>query len=465
MKLRTKLTVICAALLILTTTVVTGVLLWQVRGQAYQTLTERTVEQLEKLNYSFGEDRSKAQAATGTEDAKKVMLRYYFENRNIPGSVLVMNGEPLSAPTPFNPREYLNVKLGEGVRVVRCVVAGRHYLIAGRAADIEPNQYQLYIVTSADFIEENMMELISQFAVFTVSVCLIGLLILWWVIRRALVPLSVMQDTTNRIASGNYDERVTISSGDEIGLLAENFNLMAQSVEGHIRSLKSQNERQQLFIGAVTHELKTPLTSLLLNVNTLRTVFLPEEKQEELLEAMDAQLKFLEQMVHKLLKLLSMKKSSKIRETSVSELLNRVETLARPIMRKYGTELKICAEDISMPIDPDLMCSAIINLIENSAKASKPGQCITLTVRKDSIAVSDNGCGIAARDIDKITDPFYMGDSSRSKVNGGYGLGLALVKEIASTHGAQLDIQSNLGQGTNISIMFPESGNQTVKSQ
>lgn len=465
MKLKTKLTAICAALLILTTIVLTGAMLWQVRDQAYQSLTARTAEQLRELNDFFGEAHLKAQTAAGTEYAKRVMLRYYFKSHNIPGGVLVMNGELLSAPVSFNPRTYLDVKPGDGIQVVRCIIAGRHYLVTGQAIDIEPNPYQLYIVTNADFIAENMMELISRFAVFSVFMCLIGLFFLWWVIHKALAPLSIMQDTTNRIASGNYDERVTISSRDEIGLLAENFNQMAESVEGHIHSLKSQNERQQLFIGAVTHELKTPLTSLLLNVNTLRMVFLPEEKQEELLEAMDGQLTFLEQMVHKLLELLSMKQSSIIRDASVSELLSQVEALAQPIMHKYGTELEIHAAEISIPVDSDLICSAIINLIENSAKASKPGQRITLTIQKNSIIVSDQGCGIAPQDIDKITDPFYMGDPSRSKVNGGYGLGLALVKQIASVHDAKLNIQSDPGQGTEIALVFPESGNQTVKSQ
>lgn len=464
MKLRTKLTAICAVLLILTTTVLTGAMLWQVREQAYQSLTERTIEQLRDLDYSFGENRSKAQAAD-TEDSKKAMLRYLFESQGTAGGVLVMNGELLSAPTPFNPREYLDVKMLEGIRTARCVVGGRHYLITGRATEIEPDEYQLYIAASADFIEDNMMALFSRFAVFSFLVCVIGLVFLRWVIRKALEPLSTMQDTTNRIASGNYAERVAMSSKDEIGLLAENFNQMAQSVEGHIQSLKTQNERQRLFIGAVTHELKTPLTSLLLNVNTLRTVYLPEEKQEELLEAMDGQLSFLEQMVHKLLKLLSMKKTSKIRDTSVSELLTKVETLAQPIMQKFGTELEIHAEDVMFSIDIDLMCSAIINLIENSAKASKPGQHITLAVQKNSIKVSDYGCGIAAEDIDKITDAFYMVDPSRSKANGGYGLGLALVKEIADVHDARLDIQSRPGQGTDIALVFPEGSNITVKSQ
>ena len=83
---------------------------------------------------------------------------------------------------------------------------------------------------------------------------------------------------------------------------------MALAVETHVDTLREQNERQKLFVGAVTHELKTPLTSLLLNVNTLRNVYLPEEKQEALLTSMDAQLHWLETMVRKLLTLLSMKK-------------------------------------------------------------------------------------------------------------------------------------------------------------
>lgn len=464
MRLRTKLTVICACVLILTTTVLTAVMLLQVRGQAYQSLTQRTTEQLWELEYSFSEDRSRAETADSPE-AKKVMLRYYFESHSAPGGVLIMNEELLSARAPFNPRQYLDVKMMEGVRSVQCAVDGRHYLLVGHAVEIGADEYQLYIVTNADYIEENMRELISQFGLFSVLVCIVGLLFLWWVIHKALLPLSTMQDSTRRISSGNYEERLLIASADEVGLLAEDFNRMAASVEAHIQSLELQNERQKLFIGAVTHELKTPLTSLLLNVNTLRTVYLPEEKQEELLTAMDNQLQFLEQMVHKLLKLLSIKRTSDIQSASVSELLKQVEGLAQPIMRKYGTKLIICAEDISLPIDTDLICSAVINLIENSAKASAPGQSITLTVQNDTIMVSDQGCGIAAQDIDKITDPFYMGDPSRSKVSGGYGLGLALVKEIASVHGAELNIQSNPGQGTKISIVFPKGGNQTVKSQ
>ena len=112
-----------------------------------------------------------------------------------------------------------------------------------------------------------------------------------------------------------------------MGTLAGNFNRMALAVETHVDTLREQNERQKLFVGAVTHELKTPLTSLLLNVNTLRNVYLPEEKQEVLLTSMDAQLHWLETMVRKLLTLLSMKKNAKMAPVSVPELLTQVREL------------------------------------------------------------------------------------------------------------------------------------------
>ena len=78
------------------------------------------------------------------------------------------------------------------------------------------------------------------------------------------------------------------------------------------------------------------------------------------------------------------------------------------------------------------------------------------------LEVSDNGRGIPQKDLDRITEPFYMGDPSRSKGNGGSGLGLALVKEIAAVHKAVLDIQSTPGEGTTVRLVFPEDGNQTV---
>ncbi len=95
-------------------------------------------------------------------------------------------------------------------------------------------------------------------------------------------------------------------------MLALDFNRMALAVESYVAALQERTERQKLFTAAVTHELKTPLTSLLLNVNTLQTVYLPEENQAALLESMDHKLRWLDTMVRKLLMLLSVKKERRV---------------------------------------------------------------------------------------------------------------------------------------------------------
>ena len=90
---------------------------------------------------------------------------------------------------------------------------------------------------------------------------------------------------------------------------------------------------------------------------------------------------------------------------------------------------------------------------------------IHLCAEENVLEVSDSGRGIAQKDLERVTEPFFMCDPSRSKVTGGFGLGLALVKEIAAVHRAALDIQSTPGVGTTVRMTFPTNGNETVISQ
>lgn len=462
MKLRSKLTIICAVFLFLTTTVLSGAMLWQVRERSYENIAQRTKENLDEIREHFYEALTKRTQKTASKQAQKVLVQYYFRSNSTPGSVLVMNGEILSASTPVDPRPYLNPELTEDKQVVRCQENGIPYVIVGDSLNWNASQYTLYLVTDASYINRELMQLLNPFLLLALCASTLGLLGIQLVIRRTLNPLSQLQKTARHIAKGNYSQRVQITSRDEVGLLADHFNHMAEAVDAHIQTLTEQNIRQRLFIGGVTHEFKTPLTSLLLNVDTLRTVYLPEEKQQELLESMDGQLRWLEQMVHKLLKLISLEKSTKIVPASVSELLEQTKQLSLGAMKKYGTKLEISCQADFLPMDQDLLCSALVNLIENSAKASVPGQTIRLRAMETILEVSDQGRGIPPEALSRITEPFYMGDSSRSKIQGGFGLGLALVKEIAAVHKADLEIQSTLGAGTTVRLIFQANGNQTV---
>ena len=101
-------------------------------------------------------------------------------------------------------------------------------------------------------------------------------------------------------------------------------------------------------------------------------------------------------------------------------------------------------------VDPDLMESLLLNLIENAARASSPGETIFLTGKGSTILVEDQGCGIPEKEVGKITEAFYMVDKARSKSMGGSGLGLAICSRIALLHGAALKIESTPGEGTRV---------------
>ena len=452
MKLRTKLTALCAALLLLVAVSLTAAMLWQVRAQSYDMLLESTEKTFAELTSEFERSAYRDFPENGT--ALEVFLTFNFRSCGVPRSALLVDGKCLYAATPIAPEEYLDASNGTTASARACV-QGKHYLILGKTLDIREKTCRIYLVEDAGYIYAQLWQLSGRFALLALAIGLLGLGGVQLIISRALRPLSALTQAAERIAGGSYSQRVSVQSSDEVGRLAGNFNRMAAAVETHVDTLREQNQRQKLFIGAVTHELKTPLTSLLLNVNTLETVYLPEKKQEALLTSMDTQLHWLETMVKKLLTLLSMQKNARLSEYSVPELLEWVQTLTGPVCAKYGVSLKTVCHADTFSMDGDLMCSALVNLIENSAKASNPGDVIEVLADKKGFAVIDHGRGIPEKDLARVTDPFYMGDPSRSKQSGGFGLGLALVKEIAAVHGGRLEIESQPGQGTTARITLP----------
>lgn len=455
MKLETKLTALCAAVLCLVSVSLSGAMLWQVREQSYSSLLERSEDTLKELTDSFGQAVYHTNADLRDALSEKTFLSYCFRSAGVAGSALVVNGEILSASTPFAPQDYLTVEYTP--KSTRCSYQGKDYLILGKRMDIQEKQCLVYLAADATYIRSQLLQLAGRFALLALMIGLLGLCAVHWLLGRALKPLNALSEAADQIAAGSYSQRVPVQTGDEIGQLAGNFNRMASAVETHVCTLQEQNERQKLFIGAVTHELKTPLTSLLLDVNTLRTVYLTEEKREALLESMDVQLHWLETMVRKLLSLLSMKKNARFSLTSVPELLDQVQLLTKEICGKYGVSLEISCNTPGLSMDKDLICSALVNLIENSAKASQPGQKVLVTAEGSGFTVTDYGRGIPGKDLERVTDPFYMGDPSRSKANGGFGLGLALVREITQVHGGTLELKSVLGKGTTARLIL---GNQ-----
>ena len=124
-------------------------------------------------------------------------------------------------------------------------------------------------------------------------------------------------------------------------------------------------------------------------------------------------------------------------------------------LEKQNMKLCLNCEMDTLPMDFDLMRSALVNLVENARKASRDGQTIYLCAKNNTIEVRDFGQGIPPKELPRITEPFYMVDKSRSRKAGGVGLGLALVKRIVAMHGGKLSILSQIELGTCVEIELP----------
>ncbi len=164
----------------------------------------------------------------------------------------------------------------------------------------------------------------------------------------------------------------------------------------------------------------------------------------------------MERLSSKLMSLMGLYENDSIllEEVSIKELFEQAAELEAYHLKEKGIQLKVSCNMKSKKVDRDLFISLLINLIDNGIKASRKGDVIWLEGTENRIVVRDQGCGISKEEISQVREAFYMVDKSRSRKDGGCGLGLALCDKIAALHNARLLIESELGKGTSVSIIF-----------
>lgn len=274
-------------------------------------------------------------------------------------------------------------------------------------------------------------------------------------------PLKKLQQTTNQIAKGNLDMRndnsLKIMKSPELVALATDFNHMTDKIENYIKKLEDYNERQEDFISRFTHELKTPLTSIIGYADILRTYDIEPKKRYELANYIFKEGKRLEDLSFHLLNLIILKQDEfPFKEYNSKQLFRELTQTLAILLKKYNIKLELEIEEVNIFIEPVLLKSLLYNLVDNACKASEENNKIIISgIKQDNlytISVQDFGKGIDEEHLKKVTEPFYMVDKSRARKQGGAGLGLALCKEIAALHKSELLITSKLGVGTKISF-------------
>lgn len=330
---------------------------------------------------------------------------------------------------------------------------GRHYYVFRSPSFLG---LQLYHITDVTEVYRSLAALALIMALVTLGITGTAMLTLWIALRRMMQPLHELNESARRMAEGRYDHRVKVVRPDEIGELGENFNKMAEAVESRTRHLVESEQKKTLFMGNLTHELKTPMTAISGYAQTLLHVKLSPEDTQEALTYIYQECGRLERLSRKMLRLLELDTEEELEffDTPASSLFDSVQKACRVILQCREITLECLEQGETFWVEPDLMTDALVNLVDNAAKASPTGSRILLRAGEGFLEVQDFGKGIPIEEQEKILEPFYMVDKSRSRKGGGAGLGLALTALIAKRHHITLSIDSEEGNGTRIRLQF-----------
>lgn len=316
---------------------------------------------------------------------------------------------------------------------------------------------KVYLETIHDIssIFADRQNLFSFYRKLIFCMLIINGLLVFFMTLWTLSPLKKLSNTTREIAKGKYSDRAVIQTKDEIGLLAEDFNKMADSLETKIRDLEATTISQRDFIGSFAHEIKTPLTSIIGYADMLRSKKMTEENRILAADYIFNEGKRLEALSLKLLDLLVVKnREFEMKEINMKELFNNIKGIMEPTFKGSNIILKVSAEDTQIKVEVDLMKTLIFNLVDNARKAIKERGIISLTGKRISddrfmIIVKDNGKGMPEEELSRITEIFYMVDKSRFK-DKGVGIGLSLCKEIVELHDGKMKFESQVDIGTSV---------------
>lgn len=277
--------------------------------------------------------------------------------------------------------------------------------------------------------------------------------------RRMTRPLELLTRASGEIAAGAYDRRTAQPGSDEVAALSRSFDEMAAAVQDKVEQLELSVQQRDDFMGAFTHELKTPMTSIIGYADILRSMQVDPAEQKEAAGAIFHEAKRLETLSRKLLQLMRLAEEPvELTPVPLAPLFAQVAMSTLPACRAAGVRLRVPATDRAVMADADLLTDLLCNLVTNAVKASAPGQTVRLlsggSPRGVLVGVADAGCGIPPEALARVSEPFYMVDKSRARKNGGSGIGLALCQRIAEAHNAHLSIRSQVDRGTVVTVLL-----------
>lgn len=316
------------------------------------------------------------------------------------------------------------------------------------------------VVTLADISEVNRtrQEQIDYFIKLSLASSFIIAFLLYLSVGLLTKKIKQLNQVVKEVEKGNYEAKVKKLGNDEIGRVGKSFNEMTETVQENIVRIQEVAENRKKFIGNLTHEIRTPLTSIVGYSSLIKNRKVKEP--EVILEYCDKiyeEGKYIEQISQKLMDLLLLENGSiEMERINLSQELNKIVEELQDIFPEVIFE-KEMAEDVFVDIDKILLKSLMLNLVKNAIKAYEASPVVRIELsEKKEIRVIDYGKGIPKEEIEKIKEPFYTLSKDRNRTFSGMGLGLPLCIKIVEAQKGTLEIESREKIGTKITIKLGE---------
>lgn len=331
-------------------------------------------------------------------------------------------------------------------------VNGRDYCVAGYPQLLYGAEYTVAVVRDISATMDQVRTLSLRCVLICGGITLAAAAATALFLSGALRPVQALKCGAESIARGNYASRIPLKRRDELGALAESFNAMAEAVQGHVQTVEATSEERNLLLHALAHEMRTPVTAITGYAYALNHARLTEAQRRDAVDFIDSESRRLERLTTKLTQLVHLADGDvALAELSAADLERAAAPVLRAQAREAGIELTLSFGGGTLRCDCDLLILLLTNLFDNARKAGA-GR-VSVAFADGLLSVSDDGRGIPADQLDKITQPFYQGDPSRNQE--GFGLGLTLCQRIAALHGGTLTAESEVGRGSVFSLRFP----------
>ncbi|PIE21750.1 MAG: two-component sensor histidine kinase, partial [Arachnia propionica] len=314
--------------------------------------------------------------------------------------------------------------------------------------------------------------IVSTGAILLLALALVSYLVTVQIVR----PVRRASQTALRLASGDLDERMVVKGSDEIAMLADSMNVMAEDLQARIHQLEQLSQLERRFVSDVSHELRTPMTTIKMAADLLygeRASFAPQAARTA--ELMSDEIDRFDELLADLLEISRFDAGAAVltlERTDVVDLVAGEISAQNSFAAKLGTSIELQAEsEVTARVDRRRIRRIVRNLLTNAIEHAE-GKPITVKVAaaddEVSIEVIDQGVGFDEEQAEHVFERFWRADPSRTRVVGGSGLGLSIAQEDARLHGGKILAEGQPDQGARFQVQFPQrlrSGDKPAASE